>query len=55
MRIAQMVIQPVLRVEVRAAEALSDTRRGAGGFGSTGLKDARTPISGHGAHPARPD
>ena len=36
MKIAQMVIQPVITVEVEEAEALSDTRRGAGGFGSTG-------------------
>ena len=36
MRIAQMVIQPVLRVEIVAAEELSETRRGEGGFGSTG-------------------
>lgn len=36
MRIAQMVIQPVLRVEVVEAQDLSETRRGEGGFGSTG-------------------
>jgi dUTP pyrophosphatase len=35
-RIAQMVVQPVLRVEVREAGALTESRRGAGGFGSTG-------------------
>lgn len=35
-RIAQMVIQHVLRVDVREAGTLSDTRRGEGGFGSTG-------------------
>jgi len=38
MKIAQMVVQPVLRVEVREVEELSETRRGAGGFGSTGLR-----------------
>jgi dUTP pyrophosphatase len=36
MRIAQMVIQPVLRVDVVETEDLSETRRGEGGFGSTG-------------------
>ncbi len=36
MRIAQMVVQPVLRVDVVEARDLSDTRRGEGGFGSTG-------------------
>lgn len=37
MRIAQMVIAPVLRVEIAEAAALSPTERGQGGFGSTGL------------------
>jgi len=37
MRIAQLVVQPVLRVTVAEAEDLSDTRRGTGGFGSTGV------------------
>lgn len=36
MRIAQMVIARVERVTFRAVEALPDTPRGAGGFGSTG-------------------
>jgi dUTP pyrophosphatase len=35
-KIAQMVIQPVLNVQVVESEALSDTSRGTGGFGSTG-------------------
>jgi dUTP pyrophosphatase len=35
-KIAQMVISPVLRVEVDEAVDLSDTQRGEGGFGSTG-------------------
>lgn len=35
-RIAQLVIAPVRRVTVETAGALSDTARGAGGFGSTG-------------------
>jgi dUTP pyrophosphatase len=37
MKIAQMVIKPVITVEVEEADALSETRRGAGGFGSTGM------------------
>jgi len=35
-RIAQAVIAPVTRVEIKAAKALTDTARGSGGFGSTG-------------------
>ena len=35
-RIAQMVIAPVVQARFETAEALSDTARGAGGFGSTG-------------------
>jgi dUTP pyrophosphatase len=35
-RIAQLVIAPVTQAEVVAVEALGDTERGAGGFGSTG-------------------
>ncbi len=35
-RIAQLVVAPVVRVEVRLVEALSETDRGGGGFGSTG-------------------
>ena len=37
MRIAQMVIAPVVRVEVELVESLDETLRGAGGFGHTGL------------------
>jgi dUTP pyrophosphatase len=36
MKIAQMVIQSVLRVEILEVEQLADTARGTGGFGSTG-------------------
>ena len=36
MRVAQMVIKPVLTVDVEEADELSDTPRGSGGFGSTG-------------------
>jgi len=35
-KIAQMVIKPVLTVEVTQVEELSETQRGEGGFGSTG-------------------
>lgn len=37
-RIAQLVIAPFLKVDYVEAEELSDTTRGAGGFGSTGKK-----------------
>ncbi len=36
MRIAQLVIAPVTRARFRETTQLSDTARGAGGFGSTG-------------------
>ena len=35
-RIAQMVLAPVTRASFAVVDALSDTLRGAGGFGSTG-------------------
>jgi dUTP pyrophosphatase len=38
MKVAQMVVKPVLRVQVDVVDELSDTRRGAGGFGSTGIR-----------------
>jgi len=38
MRIAQMVIAPVTQVAVREATEASETDRGAGGFGSTGVR-----------------
>lgn len=37
-RIAQMVIAPQLQATITEVELLSDTERGAGGFGSTGVK-----------------
>ena len=37
-RIAQLVIMPVLLPQIELAEALEETARGAGGFGSTGRK-----------------
>lgn len=36
-KIAQLVIQPVARVELIEVDVLDDTVRGAGGFGSTGV------------------
>ena len=35
-RIAQLIVAPVSRVEIAAAEAIAPTARGQGGFGSTG-------------------
>ena len=35
-RIAQLMFLPIIRGEFEFAESLSDTERGAGGFGSTG-------------------
>ncbi len=37
-RIAQAIIAPVLQAEFTAVEALDDTERGEGGFGSTGRR-----------------
>ena len=36
LRIAQLVVAPVARAAVVEADALDETGRGAGGFGSTG-------------------
>ena len=36
-KIAQMVIMPVIRVQVEEVNELQETSRGLGGFGSTGL------------------
>lgn len=38
MKIAQMLVKPVYTVDVEEVKELSDTSRGAGGFGSTGKK-----------------
>ena len=37
-RIAQMVIAPITQPKFKTVEELSETDRGAGGFGSTGVK-----------------
>jgi dUTP pyrophosphatase len=39
MRIAQMVVAPVVRIALSEAAALDETPRGSGGFGSTGVSD----------------
>jgi dUTP pyrophosphatase len=36
MRIAQLIVAPVLHVQVREVDELDATQRGSGGFGSTG-------------------
>lgn len=36
MRVAQMVICPIVRAEIEEVESLEESARGAGGFGSTG-------------------
>lgn len=37
-RIAQMIVAPIVRAELREVDALTDSRRGSGGFGHTGVK-----------------
>ncbi|MDR1773268.1 MAG: dUTP diphosphatase [Clostridioides sp.] len=37
MKIAQMVIKPIYEIEISEVEELSDSSRGKGGFGSTGM------------------
>lgn len=37
MRIAQMIVAPVVQARMTLVETLDDTARGAGGFGSTGV------------------
>lgn len=46
MRIAQLVIAPVAAVNLKPVENLAETRRGAGGFGSTGTKGVNSAIEG---------
>lgn len=40
-KIAQLVVKPVVFVEVEEVPELSDTQRGSGGFGSTGYNSNR--------------
>ena len=37
-RIAQMILLPYLQMDIFETETLSETERGAGGFGSSGTK-----------------
>ncbi len=36
-KVAQLLVQPILRPEIEVVQQLDDTSRGDGGFGSTGL------------------
>ena len=38
LRIAQMVLCPIVKAKLKEVETLEDTKRGTGGFGSTGVK-----------------
>ena len=38
LRIAQMVLCPVVKAKLKEVNSLDDTARGSGGFGSTGIK-----------------
>lgn len=40
-RIAQMVIAPIVQADIKLVTQLSATKRGVGGFGSTGAKSAK--------------
>lgn len=54
-RIAQLVVQPVARAELIVSEALSKTKRGAGGFGSTGIMPvSRKATRGDGSQKKKP-
>ncbi len=39
MRIAQMVIMPVIKVKLQEVDTITPTKRGSKGFGSTGMKE----------------
>ena len=38
LRIAQMVLCPVIKATLKEVDSLKETKRGSGGFGSTGIK-----------------
>jgi len=38
LRIAQMVLCPIIKANIKEVEILENTKRGSGGFGSTGVK-----------------
>jgi dUTP pyrophosphatase len=42
MRIAQLVIAPVVYAQLRMVESLTETKRGTGGFGSTGVDSGKS-------------
>lgn len=37
-RVAQMILAPVVQMELKVVDTLDDTKRGAGGFGHTGVR-----------------
>ena len=39
MRIAQMIVLPVVKVKIKESKKLTETKRGSKGFGSTGIKE----------------
>lgn len=45
MRIAQLIILPVSKVNVKVVDSLSETSRGSKGFGSTGIKEKITAFN----------
>ncbi|MGF1491986.1 MAG: dUTP diphosphatase [Microcoleaceae cyanobacterium] len=47
MKIAQLVIASVLRVDIEEVEALTGTTRGVGGFGSTGMGSSEVGLTGN--------
>jgi len=54
-RIAQLVVHPVTRADLIEAAAVSETKRGNGGFGSTGRSTAsKTPAAKKKGMPPRP-
>lgn len=40
-RIAQAIVAPIIKVNFQEVEELSETERGAGGFGSTGISESK--------------
>ena len=38
LRVAQMVLCPIVKAKFKEVESLEDTKRGSGGFGSTGVR-----------------
>lgn len=44
-RIAQLIVAPVARAVFLPVDELTDSVRGAGGFGSTGVRTESTPLS----------